>query len=185
VAAQIGDYDERRYTREGVDAIRFAQQQAWRAGWALPGPALYDIDLRGQVHFTRWDDELVAARRWAAAVLTAVLHREVPSAPRLKRVRYDGGLAVTLRFDCGAAALRPGEAGGLVVRAAGEPLQVTASVTATDTVTLLLAAPALAPLTVSLGSGREAAGQLVPVEGSPWALPAEVFVDAPVVMVAE
>jgi len=52
-------------------------------------------------------------------------------------------------------------------------------------VTLLLAAPALLPLTVSLGSGREAAGRPVPVEASLWALPAEVFVDAPVVTVAE
>jgi hypothetical protein len=185
VAAQIGDYDARRYTREGVDAIRLAQQQAWRASWALAGPALYDIDLHDRVHFLEWDDELVAARRWAAAVLAAVLHREVPAAPRLKRVRYDGGLTVTLRFECDGASLRPGEAGGLVVRAAGDPLQVTASVTATDTVTLLLAAPALSPLTVSLGSGRESAGQPVPVEGSPWALPAELFVDAPVASVAE
>lgn len=185
VAAQIGDYDARRYTRAGIDAIRLAQQQAWRAGWALAGPALYDIDLHGRAHFIGWDDELVAARRWAAAVLTAVLHREVPSAPRLKRARYDGGLTVTLRFDCGGAALRPGEAGGLVVRSAGDQLQVTASVTATETVTLLLAAPALLPLTVSLGSGREAAGQPVPAEGSPWALPARVFIDAPVVTVGE
>ncbi|MEI6450687.1 MAG: sialate O-acetylesterase [Actinomycetes bacterium] len=185
VAAQIGDYDARRYTREGIDAIRLAQQEAWRAGWALAGPALYDIDLHGRAHFIDWDDELVAARRWVAAVLSAVLHREAPAAPRLKRARYDGGLTVTLRFDCGGDALRPGEAGGLVVRAAGDPLQVTASVTATDTVTLLLAAPALLPLTVSLGSGREAAGRPVPVEASLWALPAEVFIDAPVVTVAE
>ena len=88
---------------------------------------------------------------------------------------------VTVRFDCGDASLRPGQVGGLVLRAAGDPLQVVASITATDTVTLLLAAPAPAPLTVSLGSGREAAGLPVPVEDSPWALPALVFVDTPVV----
>ena len=178
VAAQLGDYDTPRYSPVGVDAIRLAQQQAWSAGWALPGPALYDIDLHGQVHFVTWEDELVAARRWAAAILAGVLHRELPSAPRLKNARYDGGLTVTLSFDCAGASLRSGQVGGVVLRAAGYPAQVTASVTATDTVTLLLAAPALAPLTVSLGSGREAAGQPVPVEGSPWALPAQVFVDA-------
>jgi hypothetical protein len=94
-------------------------------------------------------------------------------------------LTVTLRFDCAGASLRSGQVGGLVLRAAGYPAQVTASVTATDTVTLLLAAPALPPLTVSLGSGREAAGQPVPGEGSPWALPAQVFVDARVVTPAE
>ena len=137
------------------------------------------------MHFTETDDELVAARRWAAAVLAAVLHREVPSAPRLKRARYDGGLAVTVSFDCGNASLRAGQVGGLVLRAAGEPQQVVASVTAADTVTLLLAAPAPAPLTVSLGRGREAAGLPVPVEDSPWALPVQVFVDHRVVTPAE
>lgn len=48
-----------------------------------------------------------------------------------------------------------------------------------------LEAPARPPLTVSLGSGREATGQPVSAEGSPWALPAQVFVDAPVVTSAE
>ena len=185
VAAQLGDYDTPRYSGEGVDAIRLAQQQAWHAGWALPGPALYDIDLHGGVHFVTWKDQLVAARRWAAAILAGVLHRQVASAPRLTSARYDGGLTVTVRFDCSGASLRAGQVGGLVLRTAGYPAQVTASVTATDTVTLLLAAPVLEPLTVSLGSGREAAGQPVPVEGSPWALPAQLFVDARVVMVSE
>ena len=185
VVAQIGDYDPRAWSAGGVNAIRLAQQQGWRAGWALAGPALYDIDLHGHAHFTDADDELVAAHRWAAAVFAAVLHRAVPSAPRLKSARYDGGLTVTLRFAGGGASLRPGEAGGLVVRAAGDPLQVTAFVTATDTVTLLLAAPSLLPLTVSLGSGREAAGRPVPVDDSPWALPAQVFVDHPVARSAE
>jgi len=185
VAAQIGDYDPRAWSPGGVNAIRLAQQQAWRAGWALQGPALYDIDLHGRVHFTDTDDELIAARRWAAAILSAVLHREAPSAPRLKRARYDGGLTVTVRFACDGASLRPGQVGGLVVRADGRPVQVVAAITAADTVTLLLAAPPRSPLTVSLGSGREAAGQLVPVEGSPWALPAQVFVDHPVSTPAE
>ncbi len=185
VAAQIGDYDARRYTPKGINGIRLAQQEAWRAGWALAGPALYDIDLHGRSHFKTWDDELVAAHRWAAAVLAVVLRRKVPAAPRLRRARYDGGLTVTLRFDCDGGSLRPGEAGGLVLRSAGDLLQVTASVTATDTVTLLLAAPAPPPLTVSLGSGRDAAGRLVPAESSLWALPAELFVDAPVVTPAD
>jgi hypothetical protein len=180
VVAQIGDFDPGSYPAEGVDAVRFAQQEAWRAGWALPGPALYDIDLSGHVHFRDADDELVAARRWAAAILAAVLHREVPSAPRLEGALYDGEGALTLHFDCGGASLRPGQVGGLVVRGAGEPLQVAGSVTSADTVTLLLEGPPNLPLTVSLGQGREAAGQLVPAEGSPWALPAQVFVGAPV-----
>jgi hypothetical protein len=185
VAAQIGDYDATNWSNGGVDAIRLAQQEAWRAGWVLPGPALYDIDLHGSVHFTDSDDQLVAARRWAAAILAAVLHRAVPSAPRLTSARYDGVLAVTLRFDCGGASLRPGQVGGLVVRAAGDPLQVAAAVTAADTVTLLLAAPALAPLSVSLGSGRASAGQPVPAEASSWGLPAQVFVNVPVITSAE
>jgi hypothetical protein len=185
VAAQIGDYNPSVWSSAAVDAIRLAQQKAWHAGWALPGPALYDIDLDGRVHFTEADDQLVAARRWTAAVLAAVLRRAVPSAPRLKSARYDGGLTVTLRFDCGGASLRAGQLGGLVVRAAGGPLQVTAAVTAADTVTLLLAAPARPPLSVSLGSGRDSAGQPVPTEGSAWALPAQVFVHAHVVTRAE
>ncbi len=180
VAAQLGDYNPAVWSSTAVNAIRLAQRQAWRAGWALPGPALYDIDLHGRVHFMAWEDELVAARRWAAAILGGVLRREVPEAPRLLSARYDGGLVVTLSFDCAGASLRSGKVGGVVLRAAGYPAQLTASVTATDTVTLLLAAPVLEPLTVSLGSGREAAGQLVPAEGSPWTLPAQVFVDAPV-----
>ncbi len=185
VAAQLGDYDTPRYSHVGVDAIRLAQQQAWSAGWALPGPALYDIDLHGQVHFMAWEDELVAARRWAAAILAGVFHREVPAAPRLRNARYDGGLVVTLNFDCSGASLRSGQVGGVVLRAAGYRAQLTASVTATDTVTLLLAAPVLEPLTVSLGSGREAAGQPVPVEGSPWSLPAQLFVNARVVTASD
>lgn len=185
VAAQIGDYSVPTYSAKGVDAIRLAQQDAWRAGWALPGPALYDIDLHGNVHFVGRDDERVAARRWAAAILAAVLHRAVPSAPRLESALYDGGLSVTLRFDCGGFSLRPGEVGGLVVRAAGELLQVVAQVTSADTVTLMLAAPPGMPLTVSLGSGRESAGQPVPTEASPWVLPAQAFVDAPVAMSPE
>ena len=185
VAAQLGDYDVRRFSPEGVDAIRLAQQEAWRAGWALPGPALYDIDLHGRVHFTGRDDLLVAARRWAAAILVAVLHRDLPSGPRLKNARYDGGMTVTLRFDCGGASLRPGQVGGLRLRAAGDPVQVADAVTSADTVTMLLAVPPRRPLTVSLGSGRDAAGRPVPAEGSPWALPAQVFVNAPVTTSAE
>ena len=145
VVAQIGDYDVRRYTQPGVDAIRLAQQQAWRAGWALPGPALYDIDLHGRVHFTGTAEELVAARRWAAAILGSVLHRAVPSAPTLARraVRRRSHRHPAFR-RVAVRSLRPGQVGGLVVRADGQPVQVAALVTAANTVTLRLGAPAAA-----------------------------------------
>jgi hypothetical protein len=184
VVAQLGDYDPSVYLGGRIDAIRLAQQQAWRAGWALKGPALYDVDLHGHVHFSRRADEVVAARRWAAAILASVLHRALPAGPRLKTALYDGALSVTLRFDCGGGSLRPGDVGGVVLRSGGDAVPVTASVSTADTVTLLLAAPASPPLTVSVGSGRESAGQPVPAEGSAWALPARMFVGAPVTLVS-
>jgi len=82
VAGQIGDFNVDRYPPASVDAIRQAQQQACDAGGNLVrGPSLYDIDLGGEWHIVDPDDQGVAARRWAAAILGGVLGRHVPSAP--------------------------------------------------------------------------------------------------------
>ena len=84
VAAQIGDYDER-YTAEGVNSIRLAQQETWGHDGAVAGPVLYDIDLHGGVHFTQPGPLQLAARRWTAAVLAGVEQRDVPQRPAARR----------------------------------------------------------------------------------------------------
>lgn len=181
VVAQIGDYDHR-YTAEGVNAVRLAQQDAWRAGWVVPGPALYDIDLHGRVHFTRLSDLMVAARRWAAAILGGVEHASVSSGPWLESARYDGDVTVTLRFLCRGAVLRSGIVGGLGLSCDGQPVTLhSASVTSADTVKLVLEKPASGELMVSLGDGRDAAGQPVPTVDDLWASPARIFLGVPAV----
>jgi hypothetical protein len=182
VTAQIGDYGANWYDAPGVDAIRLAQQDAWTAGTAiLPGPVLYDIDLASTAHFTRGSDLMTAARRWAAAILTGVLKRDVARDPRLVEAAYDGDLTITLRFVARPEPLRLGRVDGIVVRADGQLVALSSAMaTAPDTVTLLLEAPAKSPLTVTLGSGREAAGAQVPRESSVWELPALMFVEEPV-----
>jgi hypothetical protein len=182
VTAQIGDYGTNWYDAPGVDAIRFAQQDAWSAGGGvLPGPALYDIDLAKTAHFTRGSDLTTAARRWAASILRGVLKRPVSRAPRLLMATYDGAVTLRLTFNTGAETLLPGRVDGVVVRADGRPVTLSsASATAGDTVTLVLDAPPKLPLTVTLGSGREAAGRPVPKVDSVWALPALIFYEEPV-----
>jgi hypothetical protein len=85
----------------------------------------------------------------------------------------------------GAPAERPGLERTVLLHSRGYYRLHLDAAGAADTVTLLLGAPPRPPLTVSLGSGREAAGQAVPATGSPWALPAQLFIDAPVVTSAE
>jgi hypothetical protein len=67
------------------------------------------------------------------------------------------------------------------VRSAGEeaPLE-SATVEAGGAVRLVLAAPPVGPLTVSLGEGRSGAGAAVPTDASAWRLPMLPFVDQPV-----
>jgi len=186
LAAQIGDYDLR-YTAESVNGIRLAQQDLWDQGWVVPGPVLYDVDLHGRVHFAQPSAVEVAARRWTAAILAGVGDVDVPAGPTILDAWYDGGETVSLRFDCGEGALRPGAVGGLVLRTpdGAEVGCQYAVVTSADTVSIYLLVPAREPLTVSLGSGREAAGRPVPMEDSAWALPALPFIGVPVEMPEE
>ncbi len=183
VAAQIGDFDMR-YPADSVDGIRLAQEDLWKEGVVIPGPVLYDIDLRGRVHFTQPREQEVAALRWTAAILGGVDKLNVPTGPTLVGAAYDGAGIVTLRFDCGRGGLRPGAVGGFVVKTPdGEQVGYRdALVTASDTVSIDLQTYPSEPLTVSLGSGREAAGCIVPMEDSQWSLPALPFVDVPVRM---
>jgi hypothetical protein len=180
VAAQIGDYDQR-YTAEGVNGIRLAQQDAWAGGWTVPGPVLYDVDLHARVHFTQPSDLDVAARRWTAAILGGVRRLGVPAAPALLDVRYDGLETVTLHFVCDRG-LRAGAVGGITLQTAdGEPVAYQyAAASGPYEVSMYLYGPAEEPLVVSLGDGRDSAGQRVPVEASAWALPALPFVGVPV-----
>jgi hypothetical protein len=181
IAAQMGDYREDLWSAAGVDAIRSAMQDAWSASAALPGPALYDVDLGGGVHFRTPEQFAIAAHRWAAAILRGALGTEVASPPSLAAAVYDGDVTVTLTFAAQGAPLRAGPVGGIAVRADGDPVAVTAaSVTGADSVTVTLAAPVAGRVTVSLGSGRDGAGVAVPVQDSSWALPALPFLDAPV-----
>ena len=185
VAAQIGDYGPR-YAAEAVNGIRLAQQDAWSAGWALPGPVLYDIDLHGDVHFRREPETALAAARWTAAILAGVEGSDAPAGPTLLEATYDGVQTIALRFDCHGEQLRQTALGGFFVGAAdGDPVDFAyAAVTAPETVSVFLLAPTTEPLRVSLGSGREGAGRPVPRETSAWGLPALPFVDVPVEMPA-
>ena len=181
VAAQIGDYDAPRYSAAGIDAIRLAQQRAWEHPALVAGPALYDIDLHGEVHFLDAADVKVAARRWTAAVLAGALGREPASRPRLRAAVWDGERTVTLLVDPGPLPLLPGPVGGIIVRGEGGEVEVVdEAVTAADTVTVTLAEVPDGQLTVTLGSGHTAAGAQVPVEDSSWRLPLSMFVDEPV-----
>ena len=177
VAAQIGDYDVR-YTAEGINGIRLAQEDAWNDGGAVAGPVLYDIDLHGRVHFTQPYELEKAARRWTAAILSCLGRSDVPAGPRLVEASYDDWLNVALTFSVPAGELRTGPVGGISLRTAdGDPVAFQyAAVTGQTSVSVYLYSPATEPLVVSLGSGRDAAGQPVPVEGSSWALPALPFV---------
>ena len=182
VAGQIGDLGADRYPSGSVDAIRAAEQHACDVDRNLVrGPSLYDIDLDGGWHIVEPDDEAVAAHRWAAAILRGVLGRDVPAAPRLTGATYDGVVTVELSFN-GAAALVAGSTGGFTVEAPGRKVALSsAEVTGPATVTLTLAAPPAGPLRVSLGQGRAGAGAPVPVESSPWRLPAQTALRLPVV----
>jgi hypothetical protein len=182
VVAQIGDYGTNWYDARGVDAVRLAQQDAWRAGHGiLPGPVLYDIDLASTAHFTRGSDLRTAARRWAAAILGGVLRRTAGRDPRLVKATYDRDLTITLMFETKPEPLRLGPVDGVVVQAGGRRVALSsAAATAGDTVELVLDTPTKLPLTVTLGSGRDAAGLPVPKESSVWDLPALMFVEKPV-----
>ena len=89
VVAQISDYGIA-YTDAGVNVVRLAQEQAWARPHILQGPVLYDIDLHGRVHFVEPDDVAAAARRWAAAILRSVLHRDAGRTPHLELARRRG-----------------------------------------------------------------------------------------------
>ncbi len=183
VAAQIGDYDMR-YTADGINGIRLAQQDVWGRGDVVAGPVLYDIDLHGRVHFTQAYELRAAARRWTAAILAGVGRLDVPVAPRLLEASYDEWLTVGLTFDVSGGELRPGRVGGLMLRTQdGDAVAFQyAAVTGPDSVSVYLYSPVTEPLVVSLGSGRDAAGQDVPAEHSDWELPALPFVDEDVVV---
>ncbi len=181
VAAQIGDYGPA-FSDAGVDAIRFAQQRAWGRANVVAGPALYDIDLGGVVHFADADDIEVAAHRWTAAILAGVLGRSAARSPAFSSVVWDGARDVTVTAAPGVGRLAAGSAGGFIVSVAGVPFAIeSATVEAGGAVRLRLAeTPASIP-TVALGSGRSGAGAPVPVESSAWRLPMLPFVAQPVV----
>jgi hypothetical protein len=177
VVAQLGDYDGR-YTGKGIDLVRLIQARSWGASHIVQGPVLYDVDLAGSVHFSRAKDVTTAARRWAAAVLRHVLHRDVAASPRLVSAELAGRDLVLTADGQLALGTSPG---GFVVKAAGAEVPVTAAgVEAGGIVRLTLAEVPAEPLTVSLGSGRSGAGAAVPVDPSDWRLPMEPFVDWPV-----
>jgi len=183
VVAQMGDYCAERWLGASVDAIRLAQQDAWGHQGVVAGPVLYDIDLGDKVHFVAPAAIGTAARRWTASILRGVLKRSVARPPQLISAFYDGDRTITLRFDAAAVPLRSGTVDGIVVESqAGSVQREGELVIPPDRVLLTLAAPAEGPLTVSLGSGRTAAGAAVPVEDSSWLLPCLMFVRWPVAL---
>jgi hypothetical protein len=164
VVANIGDYCADRYTRGGIDSIRLAQQAAWRTSPDVaPGPLLYDIDLGGDVHVRGSADQRTAARRWAAAILAGLHGMGTQEPPRLVDAVYDGATTVTLAFDCGAGGLVPGPAEGFALRSLEGSVPLRGAVALADgTLVLMLDEPVPGPLWLSLGSGRDGAGRLVP-----------------------
>ena len=180
VAVQIGDFTSP-FDADAVDGIRLAQQRSWGLSNVVAGPALYDIDLEGSVHFSAADDMATAAVRWTAAILGGVLGRSAGAAPELIGATWDGGREIELAVGPGSAPLTPGLVGGFTVRSAGVDVPVeSALVESGGTVRLTLAVPATGQLTVSLGRGRTGAGVGVPSDPSPWRLPMLPFVDMPV-----
>ncbi len=149
-----------------------------------PDPVLYDIDLGDKVHFVAPAAIGTAARRWTASISSrGVLKRSVARPPQLISAFYDGDRTITLRFDAAAVPLRSGTVDEIVVESQAGPVQCEGElVIPPDRVLLTLAAPAEGPLTVSLGSGRTAAGAAVPVEDSSWLLPCLMFVRWPVAL---
>ena len=138
---------------------------------------LYDIDLRGEVHLLTPDDEAAAAHRWAAAILTGVVHQDAARTPRLLEAVRDGDwIVLTADSELQADA----DLGGFVVRSDGRKLPIVSTSAEGDTVRLLLGASAEGSLEVSLGEGRSAAGAAVPTDTSAWRLPMLPFVEHPV-----
>ena len=176
MVAQLGDYDDR-YTAAGIDAVRLAQEEAWAAPHVVQGPALYDIDLRGEVHFLRADDVDAAARRWAAAILHSVLRRDMASTPRLVQAARVGD-EIVLSADLPLS--RDAGLGGFVVHADRREVPVESASADGDTVHLVLGEAVEGVLEVSLGAGRSAAGAAVPTDTSAWRLPMLPFVRRPV-----
>jgi hypothetical protein len=182
VVGQGPDFAVTRYPPASVDAIRDVQVRADSLGPNLRlGPSLYDIDLGGAWHIALPDDQALAARRWAASVLRAVLGRVVVAPPRLVSAAYDGALDLELGFSGGP--LAPGPVEGFSVEVAGRPAAVVAGeVTGDAAVRLVLAEPLGAgEVTVSLGLGRAGAGAAVPTESSPWRQPVPTVLRWPVV----
>ena len=176
VVAQIGDYDER-YSEAGIDAVRLAQEVAWTQPHTVQGPVFYDIDLHDDVHFRTREDVAAAARRWAAAILAGVLHKQAGRTPRLVRAEREGD-EVVLTAD---APLETGaDLGGFVVRVDGQLVPIVSASAGGDTVRLRLGESAEGAVDVSLGEGRSAAGAAVPTDTSAWRLPMLPFVGRPV-----
>ena len=189
VPAQIGDFTFRRWTTEGIDAVRLAQEdvmlQLQPAGGLVPGPPLYDIDLAPGWHPVTDAQSAAVAGRWTAAVRAGVLGAEGVPPPLLSQATYDGATTVTVTFAVGEGALASGEVGGFTLSAGGLPVALAgADAAPPDQVVLRLQKPvpasSWATLTLSLGSGRDGVGVPVPVESSAWRLPAWPFVGAPV-----
>ena len=77
VPAQIGDFTFVRWSAEGIDTIRLAQEDVLLtpqpAGGLVPGPLLYDIDLAPGWHPVTDAQSAAIADRWTAAVRAGVL----------------------------------------------------------------------------------------------------------------
>jgi hypothetical protein len=173
VVAQIGDFGSN-YPAAGVDAVRLAQERAWTADHIVQGAVLYDIDLKGQVHFTEASMVKAAAHRWAAAILGGVLGHDAGTTPRLVLAELVGD-QVTLTTD---SELAPAATlGGFVVRVDGQQVPIDHASTDGVSVTLTLGEPPAGPCTVSLGAGRSGAGAHVPTDTSAWRLPMLPFVE--------
>jgi hypothetical protein len=189
VVAQIGDIPLGSWTVEGIDAIRMAQEDILLApdpaGGIVPGPVLYDIDLKPGWHPETRAQSAVVADRWTAALRSWVLGADAARSPVIVRAVYDGATTVTMEFALAGGVLAPGAAGGFALRTPDGPVALTgAEVVPPDSVALRLAEPipytSQARITLSLGSGRDGAGAPVPVESSAWRLPAWPFVGVPV-----
>jgi sialate O-acetylesterase len=175
VVAQIGNCRPDRCTATAVTGIRAAQSNAWGRRHVVAGPQLYDIDLRGGVHFVRAAEVRLAAKRWATSILGGVLGHKIEPSPHLYGASYDGLRTVRLVFATESLPLRGQQVDGIVVEANGRRVAVVRETAQADTVTITLKRRQHGRLRVSLGTGLTASGCRVPCDASRWHLPAQMF----------
>jgi hypothetical protein len=195
VVCQIGEIRWRQSTpppAPALDGIRIAQSDSWQLEELVaPGPPLYDILLHtaaeDRVHYRTPRQLSLVTSRWWCALAAACYGRGDGRGPRLTGAASEAGtITVRLTFadDALPLALPKGDvAASFTVRDSAGAVPVSAVRQAGPGVlSLELARPLSGSATVSLGEGHLGAVNPVPHDSGPWRLPAELFLDRPVLI---